>query len=325
MGMQNFSSEFQTPEQYIIDITYKIWEKRGVDRIHDWYAADTPVRTPHGVTNTIDAVILHTLEAMAEFPDVEALAEDIIIGDKPTGFYSSHRVRPQYTHLAAGYYGAATHKYISSLTIADCLCRDNKVVEEWLLGDHAGIVQQMGRDPVAFGYELGQQNSDAYTIGNDAMQQRWSDPDGLTIVGDNIIANSIIDNYAAIWQDKNLTVIDEKYDRSVRFEGPAKHLSYGRIQAGNWFYSVLAAIPDGRFAPHHIIVRQQPEQPVRVALRWSYCGTHSGIGHYGTPTNTPLALLGISHFELRNGLITNEWLVVDETAVYAQIAAHQQS
>jgi predicted ester cyclase len=26
-------------------------------------------------------------------------------------------------------------------------------------------------------------------------------------------------------------------------------------------------------------------------------------------------------FELRNGLIVNEWMVVDETAIYAQIAA----
>ena len=30
MQMENFSPESQTPEPYIIDITYKIWEERGV-------------------------------------------------------------------------------------------------------------------------------------------------------------------------------------------------------------------------------------------------------------------------------------------------------
>jgi predicted ester cyclase len=32
---------------------------------------------------------------------------------------------------------------------------------------------------------------------------------------------------------------------------------------------------------------------------------------------------GVSIMTLRDGLIAQEWLVVDETAVYAQIAAHQ--
>ena len=324
MGMQNFSPEFKTPEQYIIDITYKIWEQRSVNRINDWYAADAPVRTPHGITHTVADVIQHTLESMAEFPDGEGLAEEIIIGDKPSGFYSSHRVRSQSAHLGDGYYGRATGRQTSGLTIADCLCRDNRVVEEWLLSDRARLVRQLGDDPIAFGRNLGKQNPEAYTVGNEAMQQRWSDRQGLTIVGDNSIANGILDTYTAIWQDKNLTIMDEKYDRALRFEGPDNHLSYGRIKAGNWFYTVLSAIPDGRFQPHHLIVRQQPERPVRVALRWSYCGTHSGIGRYGDPAGAPVALLGISHFELRDGQIVNEWLVVDETAIYAQIAAYQE-
>ena len=33
--------------------------------------------------------------------------------------------------------------------------------------------------------------------------------------------------------------------------------------------------------------------------------------------------VGISHFELREGKIVSEWFVVDETAIYAQIAAYQ--
>ena len=325
MGMQNFSPEFKTPEQYIIDITYKIWEERGVGRLHDWYAADCPVHSPHGEENTLIDVFNHTLGTMHLFPNRDILAEDVIIGDKADGFLSSHRARSPGRHLGDGIYGPATNRPIVSLAIADCLCRDNMVVAEWLLRDQAGLVQQMGLDPVAFGRNLGSKNPEAYTIGNDAMRQRWTDPEGLQIIGDAAIANRINDTYAALWSDKQLKIMDEQYDRAVRFEGPGGQLCYGRSRTGNVISSILASIPDGRYEPHHIIVRQQEARPVRVAIRWSYCGTQSGAGRYGEKSGVPIAILGISHFELRDGKIVNEWMVVDETAVYAQIAAYQTS
>jgi predicted ester cyclase len=320
--MKNFSSEFKTPEQYIIDITYKIWEEGGIGRIRDWYAADCPVRSPHGVTNSVEAVVQSTLETLHEFPDRQLLPEDIIIGDTPEGFLSSHRVRSTATHSGDGVFGTATNRPIMMLTIADCLCQNNQVVEEWLVRDQSGMALQLGLDPVEFGKRLGEKKPDVYRIGNEAMKKRWTDPNQLTILGDERISNQIIKTYDAIWNDKNLNIMEENYDRAVRFEGPTAHLSYGRFRTGSLFDSILASIPDGRFEPHHIIVKQEPEKPVRIALRWSYCGFHSGRGRYGAPSGVPLAVLGISHFELRQGKIINEWLLVDETAIYAQIAAH---
>ena len=149
--MQNFSPEFKTPEQYIIDITYKIWEEQGVERIHEWYATDCPVRSPSGVTNTAEEVVEGTLSSMKIFPNRDLLAEDIIIGDLPEGFLSSHRVRSVGVHAGDGYYGPATNRPVTMLAIADCLCRDNRVVEEWVLGDQARNLTQLGMDPVAYG------------------------------------------------------------------------------------------------------------------------------------------------------------------------------
>lgn len=323
--MQNFSSEFKTPEQYIIDITYKIWEEKGVERIREWYSADCPVRSPSGVSNTVEDVINGTLSSMEVFPNRDLLAEDIIIGDLPEGFLSSHRVRSVGVHRGDGYYGPATNRPITTLAIADCLCRDNRVVEEWVLGDQTRILTQLGIDPVAYGKKTGREYREAYAIGNEAMRQRWANPEGLTIIGDTAVANFIIDTYAAIWNDKKLTVMDQHYDRALRFEGPGETPLYGRTRTANLLTSMLASIPDGRFEPHYIIVKQQPERPIRVVLRWTYCGTHGGYGRYGAPTGSPIAILGISHFELRDGLIVNEWFVMDEVAIYAQIAAHQEN
>lgn len=323
MGMQNFSSEFKTPEQYIIDITYIIWEEGDVGRIREWYAPICPVRSPHRVYDTVDDVVNETMESMHVFSNRRPMADDVIIGDKASGFYSSHRVRSVGTHTGAGVLGPATGRAYQGLGIADCLCRDNRIVEEWKLRDHASFVRQLGLDPMAYGRSLGTKNPEAYAVGNEAMRQRWVDDNGLTINGDEVIANRIIDTYEALWNGKHLNVLREQYWRAVRFEGPDGHLSYGREPVGSLLAGILASIPDGRFEPHHIIVRQQEERAVRVALRWSYCGTHSGQGRYGRPTGVPVAILGISHFELNDGLIGNEWMVVDETAVHAQIAAYQ--
>jgi len=244
--MKNFAPEFQTPEQYIIDITYKIWEEGGIGRIYDWYAAEGPVRTPHGVTNTVAEVVAGTLATLHEFPDRELLAGDVIIGERGDSFLSSHRVRSTATHLGDGAFGAATQKPITMLTIADCLCRDNQVVDEWLVRDQAYIALQLGHDPAEFGQAMGTNNPEAYTVGNEALRQRWNDSDGLVIVGDNAIANQIIDTYDTMWNGKNLHVMDEGYDRAVRFEGPSGYLNYGRPRTGNFFSSVMASIPDVR-------------------------------------------------------------------------------
>ena len=324
MGMQGFSDEFKTPEQYITDITYNIWERRGIGRLYDWYALDAPVHTPHAVETEIVDVFNHTLGTMHMLPNRELLAEEIIIGDRGEGFLSSHRVRSVGRHEGEGYYGKPTNRPFVTLAIADCMCRENKVVAEWLLSDQARIALQLGLDPVEFGRTLGRNNPAAYTVGNAAMRQRWQDPDGLTIVGDSTTANQINDTYAAIWNDKRLDLMEERYDRALRFDGPSGQLCYGLRLTADLLTGIIASIPDGRYEPHHIIVKQGEDRPIRVALRWSFAGTHRGIGRYGARTGCPLTILGISHFELRDGRIINEWMVVDETAVYAQIAAYAQ-
>ncbi|MEO1441372.1 MAG: ester cyclase [Chloroflexota bacterium] len=323
MVLHTFSDELTSPEAYIEQITYAIWEQRGVHRICDWYAADCPVHTPHGVTNSVEDVIKHTLETMQEFPDRDLLAEDIIIGEKAQGFLSSHRVRSPAVHSGDGTFGPATGKSVYRLAIADCLCQDNQVVAEWLLADQAAVAVQMGIDPVAFGRDMGNRNPSAYTVEHSVLRERWAAPSGeLEIDGDKGIATTIIETLRAIWNDRNLHIISERYDRAVRFEGFAGQVCYGRPHLANLLTTVLASIPDGEWNPYHVIVRQQPSRPVRVAVRWSLMGTHSGQGRYGTPTGVPLALMGITHMELRDGRIAAEWLVVDETAVYAQLAAH---
>lgn len=321
-GMEGFSPEFTDPEQYIVDITYRIWEGHGVELIRDWYSGDCVVRSAHGVTKTVDAVVDGTYATLKEFPDRQLLPEDIIIGLKNPGFYSSHRVRSTATHAGDGAFGPATGREIGMLTIADCLCRDNRVVEEWLVRDQASMAMQIGLDPKDVGRAMGSRNPESYRPGPEAYLERWSDPAGLVVVGDRKIAERAIDAMESVWGERTLSRFADFRDRALRFEGPSGMLVYGLERAGRAIGGILASVPDGQFTPHHVIVREEEDRPVRIAMRWSFIGTLRGRGVYGEPTGAPIAVLAISNFELRRGMILNEWMLADDLAAYAQMAAY---
>ena len=327
--MTGFSPEFRDPEHYITSITYRIWEERGIERIREWYAPECVVRTPHGVTGNVDPVVKGTADTLSEFPDRQLLPEEIIIGYKPRGFYSSHRVRSTATHLGGGMFGPATGKAIYMLTIADCLCVDNQITEEWLVRDQAAMALQLGLDPVQFGYGLGKGSPERYAVSQEELEKRWAEPQGLSqgplIIGDADTARRLVSGYEALWSGKDEAGVKKSRHRALRFEGPGGVVTYGRERMVDVLAGIIQAIPKGVFRVQHVIVRQDENRPVRGALRWSYSGRHRGIGRYGRATDVPLTILGLSHVELRDNQVVNEWMLMDDLAVYAQIAAWQSA
>ena len=93
-----------------------------------------------------------------------------------------------------------------------------------------------------------------------------------------------------------------------------------RSRAADLFSHIQAAIPDGQYEPHHVIVRQQPERPVRVAsaldvLRAATAVT-VGMAHERV---CPSPMLGITPSGTARRPDCHEWMVVDETAIHAQL------
>jgi hypothetical protein len=72
-------------------------------------------------------------------------------------------------------------------------------------------------------------------------------------------------------------------------------------------------------------VNRDPEQPVRVAVRWSLTGTHCGFGHFGEPTGAPVFVMGMSHANLTKDKVMTEFFVTDEVSIWKQIFAHMES
>ena len=147
-GMRGFDAEFHDLPIYIRVVTERIWEGRRVDDIPRYYSDPCIVETPLGVSTTVADVIAGTRATLKMFPDRRLLAEDIIVsGDDAGGYLSSHRIISPMTHLGDGNFGPATGKRVHARTIADCVCKDNRIIREWLVRDHSAIAYATGSMP----------------------------------------------------------------------------------------------------------------------------------------------------------------------------------
>ena len=57
-------------------------------------------------------------------------------------------------HKGNGTFGKRTGKKIYVRTIADCICRENRIIHEWLVRDQAAIAMQLGLEPRALAQRL---------------------------------------------------------------------------------------------------------------------------------------------------------------------------
>ena len=85
--MKGFGSKFRDLPDYILKITYQIWENEDVESIMQYYAENIPVRSPSGVIYGPEAVVKATKLTQQEFPDRLLLGEDVLwIGNEENGF-----------------------------------------------------------------------------------------------------------------------------------------------------------------------------------------------------------------------------------------------
>ena len=99
-NMQGFDAEFSDIVDYILRITYRIWEGKQVGLCHDYYSEDCPVFTLTGYTEGAEEVTQNTLKTLAAFPDRTLHADDIIWSGNPQdGFHTSHLITTEMTNL----------------------------------------------------------------------------------------------------------------------------------------------------------------------------------------------------------------------------------
>ena len=320
--MRGFDPKFTDPQSYILGITREIWEDRGVDTLHHYYAPDIPVRSPAGIVVGNEAVIAATLATLAEFPDRMLYGEDVIWSDDGDGgFLSSHRIVSTATHLGDGAYGPASGTRFTYRIIADCAARENRIYDEWLIRDQGAIVAQLGLDPRRYA---------ADQIEAEGGPERASRPftpaddidGGYHGTGNDHEAGKRYADLLAGIMAGGLGRIEQTYDRAVQMDLPGGVAGHGRPAADRFWLGLRSALPAATFTVHHRIGRTDPDLPPRAALRWSLDGNHDGWGRYGRPTGAPVHVMGISHAEFGPRGLRREWVLIDDTAIWKQILLH---
>jgi SnoaL-like polyketide cyclase len=144
----DFGAEYADIIDYILRCTHRIWEQKDVGLIATHYAPDIRVHMMTGPVDGMDGVIAGTARTLSAFPDRTLTGEAVIWSDEgEQTFLSSHRITSTATNLGTSELGPATGRKIQFTTIADCLCKANLIIEEWLVRDYSGMALALGFAP----------------------------------------------------------------------------------------------------------------------------------------------------------------------------------
>lgn len=328
MDLPGFAEEFVDFPHYIIRITELIWHDRQVDRIHDWYAPDCAIHTLAGDIAGAQTVVDNTWATLKAFPDRRLDGDNVIWSDDCDGkFYSSHLITSKMTNEGESEFGPATGRKVRVQTIAECLCKNNQVVEEWLVRDNLAIAEQLGFDADEFARleaEADRKKGFSLIDFHAANRQRVELGDSLAADAGSATAIAIA-ALSALWHTRDWETAKDLYDFRVEATYPGAARLYGPDQIESWFAPLHAALSDTQVAIEHVAEIPYLGEARDVAIRWSVVGTHSGDGRYGPATGAPTYILGVSHYRVMKGRIREEVTIWDDIAVRRQVETARRS
>lgn len=309
---------------YIMRCTHRIWEEKNIGLCRSHYAGDVVMHTLNGPAIGAETVVQGTIGALGMSSDRQVIGQDVVWSDDGMSIlHSSHRINGQMTHMGDdAMLGTATFRGTGATTIADCACRENRIVEEWLVRDNWRAVAQVGGDPWA----LARVQADA-DRGGDPARHRWR-IDAIVAVrsGHDVL---IPDGHPAAIPATMLTRAfrDDLFGDAAAVLSPAAEVRWPSMRRGfgRGFWigcatQLRAALHDVALTIDHVAARPLPHGDVAVAVRWSLAGQHAGLGVWGLPTGRDVLIMAISHYRLRAGMIVEDVTVFDELAVLRQIA-----
>ena len=307
---------------YIIRCTHRIWEQKNIGLCRSHYSADCAIHTLAGPVTGVEAVVQNTITTVAATPDRLLIGEDVIWSDDGDGhLYSSHRIVSRSTHMGDDpMLGGATMVSNGVMTIADCVCRENRIVEEWLVRDNLRGVLQIGGDPWAIARAQAEADSNG-----DPNRHSWRtnwiaatrDQGDVAMPADHPAAIPAA-MLAAAWRDDLFGDAAAALSPAAEIRWPTNRHGYGR---GFWIgclTQIRGALHDVSYRLEHIAARPLGDD-IAVALRWAVTGTHKGGGVWGDASGRNILISAVSHYRLRGGLIVEDITVFDELAVLRQI------
>ncbi len=303
---------------YILGITYEIWEEGRVDLIDQYYAHDTIVYAMDGVTRGAAAMIDGTNAMLAAFPDRLLLGDDVIgEGDSRRG-YSSHRVLSPMTNTGDTVFGPASDRHVRIMNMADCVVEDAVIVREWLVRDNMALVRQLGCNVEDSARLVASKRTpelaDWFDQESARLESAGAPANGSDVAG--IDAQGLLH---ALWVSGDDATTESSYAHyAVLHRSPVEVVS-GRPAILDHYRTLREAFEITGVSVDHTCCRPAAGNVDHVATRWAVCGKHRGEWMGVSPVGQPVYIMGVTHRRIVDGRVAVEWTVFDSLALLAQV------
>ncbi len=318
-----FDPDYSDIVDYILRCTHRIWEQKDVGLIATHYAPAIVVHMMTGPSFGMGDVIAGTARTLSAFPDRTLTGEAVIWSDEGKGAYlSSHRITSKATNLGTSELGPATGKTITFTTIADCLCKENLIIEEWLVRDYSAMALQLGYHPRI----VARQHAEADKAKGGPAEWRRT---AMAAVHDRALtaftnshlpdphrephafATAVFDQIIAHCRFGR---VREAYSPAAHWSGPGGRRLFGWGEITGWFTALIGSFGFARVHIQHIAAVDD-----MIAVRWELAGTHDGGALYGPATGQPIYIIAVTHWRIAHGVIVDEVTIFDEVALMRQM------
>ncbi|WP_227447505.1 ester cyclase [Cognatishimia sp. F0-27] len=304
---------------FLAKVNGAVWEARALDAaLATHYHPQVILRDAGGLGFGPAGIGADVLGQIAAFPDLSLRIEDVMwSGGAQVGMLGSERAMGFARHRGGGLYGAPSGAPVRFRVMADRYAKAERISDVWQVRDTGAILRQIGVDPrVWAGEQLARLDPETqpFTPARDVQgpytgtgtANQWC------MAFSELLERVMLGGFSAI---------PEQYDRACALHYAGGEPGFGPESAEAFWLGLRASFPSADFAVHHRIGIEEPLLPPRAALRWSLTGRHDGWGLFGAPTGAEVHVMGLSHAEFGPRGLRREWSLIDESAIWMQIAA----
>ena len=308
--LPGFDAQYQNIVDYILKITEEIWEKRAVWLIYDTYKDNIVIQAGSIKTKGVETVVRDTLFTLSAFPDRKMEGESVIWSkDQGTAFHTSHRIFSHATNKGKTRYGIASNKNVKFRTIADCVIKSNKIMEEWLVRDNLSLIEQMGFDP----FEESKKDN------------RYRDNSSLELIpsvdinSDKTPLEHFLQSlFRRVYSARLFSDLNKFYHNKAVVHG-IKNNDHDIASFQNHLIEVLNCFSKQEVVLERITVNKKQKNKEECAVRWVLTAVHVKDGFFGKPSGKKIIIRGISHYIILENKISEEWMVFDGYDILCQI------